>query len=445
MRGRLIALLLVLFATIVVGCGDPDLEGAPVITAVDPTCLETRVFGGVTDSDSCGNDAVVQVFVPDIGDGTPAACTGALVSKNLVLTARHCVAHMPVADVKCGDGKSPPRFAPAVDAKTITVRFGSEGTKGEVGVKETILPSDDALCGADIALLILTEDIAPSTAKPLAVRLDEPARAGEKIKAYGFGLRESGVAGHRYRNREAFPILRTGPADPTKDGRPALTDYEIETGPAFCSGDSGGPAVEAESGEIVAVISRFIATKGNPEIDCKNETGFFYTGVSGYAHLFERARRAGAAWTTKETKVPQMLGAEDCGSGDACASKLCAVDTSRANAEEKTFCTAKCVPGLGADCPADWTCQPMDVAVTRGPQGICVPVKHGTISLRTAPRARVERMQTTEGYSQGCSASGARSTTSLAWTAALVVVIAGVVRRRSLRDALRSDDDARAP
>jgi hypothetical protein len=205
-------------------------------------------------------DGVVQLLSAN-SVRTRYLCTGTLVAKNLVATARHCVSNFDNGSFDCTpEGKLDP---------------GSDG--GEMGT--LLVPADveirtgvhvdfsqppqalgsrifaaltTTLCNNDIAFVVLDRDI--EGVSPYPIRLTSSVEPGDTLRAVGYGLTEAmETAEFRYA-RDGLRVALVGDNEFRPDGELLAPRAFLTEGPALCLGDSGGPAF-AESGALVGVFS----------------------------------------------------------------------------------------------------------------------------------------------------------------------------------------------
>lgn len=234
------------------GATSEEGNGGAEVTTAD----EQDIVGGKRDY---GHPAVVALVV-----GGNKLCTGSLVGPRTVLTARHCIAQT-VLGVTC-----PPETAQVgaqVDPASITIVRGNDVDSGEVVALGAALfvPSGDALCEADLALVTL--DRAVEGTRPLRLSV-APLAEGDHAVAVGFGrtTNEGGAGKKRVRRDVAVK---------------ALSVYEVWVGEGTCHGDSGGPLLDA-SGRILGVLSR-----GGP--GCTGPVENVYTRPGAFSDLIAAA------------------------------------------------------------------------------------------------------------------------------------------------------------
>jgi endonuclease G len=180
-----------------------------------------------------------------------AACTGTLITPDVVLTAGHCIAADPVVVL--------------VD----TVDFGHPG--GEPIRIKSALAYPDWQHTYDVGVVVLEH---PAAARPRAIAAACTARdglvAGALVHLVGFGLTTKTGTGDNTRLHEAeIPVV-----DPTCSDDPACSpavapDGEFTAGgrgPDACFGDSGGPIyLDTPAGPaLIGVVSRSSARADRP-------------------------------------------------------------------------------------------------------------------------------------------------------------------------------------
>jgi hypothetical protein len=159
-------------------------------------------------------------------------CSGTLIAEDLVLTAHHCLVQR----------RAKGEFTATLVAVTaIEVELGGDYLPwGNVGVKAIFAPP----CGegggpGDVAVLVLERKLVGLATK--SVR-DDPPRTGEFVDPVGFGRCALSPQGIRRREREGGAITTV-----------SRSTFEVDA--SVCPGDSGGPALDRISGEVVGIVS----------------------------------------------------------------------------------------------------------------------------------------------------------------------------------------------
>ena len=216
-------------------------------------------------------------------------CSGALVAPNLILTARHCVSRAITATPACdarGESHNGLHLAEDADPGTIAIYVGAHVHVDRDPIRahaiRTLHPVGRVLCDADVAFLVIDHPLSDVTVLPL--RLHGAVESGDRVLPIGFGGGAANEIGNRVA-RLGSTILTVGPAANSDTGA-VLGPREFEVDEATCRGDSGGPAIDARTGEIVGVVSRGAS--------CSASGNHVYTRVDAYAQLASAAFTAAA-------------------------------------------------------------------------------------------------------------------------------------------------------
>ena len=241
---------------------------------------------------------VVAVATAHDGEGSVTLCSGTVVAPNLVLTARHCVSNAITTMPSCdADGRSHngAHLGDDADPSHIAIYVGDhvqvDRDVPQAHATKTLHPVGHVLCDADVAYIVLDKPLTNVAILPL--KMHATVESGEEVVPVGFGGGPANIIGER-RQRPRSTILAVGPAADDATGA-VLGPREFEVDTATCRGDSGGPAIDIRTGEVVGVVSR-----GG---SCVARGNHVYTRVDAYTRLSSIAFSAAA----KETRANVAL------------------------------------------------------------------------------------------------------------------------------------------
>lgn len=408
-KNRTLAVIpFVLFAALA-ACSSSESPGEATRGEVTGTARSRVINGKPSDA---SQDAVVMLVHYDPGAGEVGSCTGTLLAPNLVLTARHCVAITDEYAACDGDGQ--PIAAGKVQgdskASTLYVFKGAKRPDFSAGRVEPdgqgakiVDDGGNNLCNHDLALVVLKDPV--KDAKIAQIRLDGDVTKGETITAIGWGYTDNGMPNVR-QQRTGVKILDVGP---DKKSFPAVAPNEFQVGEAICSGDSGGPAIDADTGAIVGVVSRGGNAQGqnkqDPAAGCIGAQNL-YTKVMPFKDTLLKAFELANAepWVEGGPDPRLLKPGNACSDGSECRSNLCLMDPDA----KETTCAEDC---SAADCS-----DPSMVCVAEGDAKVC--------------RSKASQENKASDGGGGCSSS---PTGSHGGALALVVAAFGLIALRRRR------------
>ena len=271
-----------------VACSSPAPEPSALGTS------EQAIQGGTTTTD--------HPYAVGIAIGYQGICSGALIAPNLVLTARHCVAQSP-EQINC----STARFGALQVGETgLYITTGPNiqtamGTRNYVKSAKIFTPTDTKVCGNDIALVVLAQNINNvPLVEPLlnTSRLTAHANSfGRKYTAIGYGLTNATGTPDDSGIRRIIQDTPIGcvPGDSKsyldcnkiQGTSGIIAQSEMIGGDGTCQGDSGSTAYEQSEFTAGRRLSLGVLSRGGA--DGNNCVGAVYTRADAFADLILQA------------------------------------------------------------------------------------------------------------------------------------------------------------
>jgi V8-like Glu-specific endopeptidase len=223
-----------------------------------------------------------------------SVCSGSIIAPNLLLTARHCTtAEYPEDDIRCNaDGSldlpSGGQLGESAPPERIHVFTGvnvpasNALPSGEPAARGAAILTTDgpSVCKDDIALVVLDRPVSVAT---LPLDLAKSAEVAALVNVVGYGITESSPPDEKYSARSeriGVPVRYVGTLPDT---------FALPR--SVCKGDSGGPAIDPETGVVLGVYS--LGFPGGNAAECSSENALnYFVQVNRYEELLRSAFEA---------------------------------------------------------------------------------------------------------------------------------------------------------
>lgn len=414
-------------------------------TQVPVGATSEAIQDGVTDTTHAY--AVGVCFGPGPGR-CEGICSGALITPNLIATARHCVSESP----EVIDCTSDPTFGGDHAASSFWITTNTDMTGPNVDPSsgwyrgtQVFTPSDNHICGNDLALIQIDSVVPANVATPITPDVQHQMWDARyytaSYTAIGYGLTAPEPAGSTSTDtagtrRIKQNILITCVPDSTNLTCPTgFNAAEFVGGDGTCQGDSGSSAFEQNTFKAGTPVSFGVLSRGGESSDGSSCQGSLYSRFDAHRDfVVQSATTASQNWTLYAepswTGTPDAPSTADAGStpgttplGEACSqSKECASDlcaTVQTNGASSQICTKAC--SATTTCDSGFSCQ----------TGYCLKAD----ASPATPVADAGTSPTTETVvttKHGCSFSPRSSGGSAGgWLLALGLALTAVRRRRN--------------
>jgi len=297
---RLLFAVLPFAAISSVACGSRETESKP-IESEPIASVESPIQGGTVDSTSKFAVGIIRVAQ----NGGIGQCSGALILPNLVVTARHCVDESP-EQINCKTanfGSRQPGTTYVSTQTTINPNSSSFYT-----VSKILTPTPTEVCGNDIALLILSNNVTDATPITPGVQYpmyDKQYSHGITVIGYGITAPNAQDSGTR-RKRENVslfctpgdPVMDCGKADSSGLIQSVLSEREFIAKDGTCQGDSGSSAYDQGQWNLGKPLSFGVLSRGGVSSDGKTCLQAVYTRLDAFRDfVIDGAKQASANWT----------------------------------------------------------------------------------------------------------------------------------------------------
>jgi V8-like Glu-specific endopeptidase len=246
-------------AAVILAAGCSSTEKSATSTQAQP------VQGGSVDTT---HDYAVGVINFNLG----LLCSGALIAPNLVMTARHCVDQSPQA-IDCTSASTVFTTQHPASSYAITTYYNTnQQTNGWHTVKQIFRTPGNKVCGNDMSLLMLTDNVTLAEAGGSFVTpvvqyaMTDHTRYSTTVTAIGYGdtsatTQDAGTR-HILQNINLLCIPGDKSIDCPSQAMTQMTVNEFISGDSTCEGDSGSSAYEQKAFNKNVPVSFGVLSRG---------------------------------------------------------------------------------------------------------------------------------------------------------------------------------------